>query len=252
MRFALVPGLICYIFSSIINSLILPTLKTGFPSRSSAAIKPLQTLPTPYPPPLCFTPEQIPIRGFAPTEEDCRHAAAMFEAADSPGPPLIFSFAEEGRFPPGSVDFIVPITKRYGTCRAGATMDKYHRTKKGYAFMFEFALATEWVQSYCSTRGNLGGAVRVGEGMVVMVYGMPRSTTGESTVRNITVQDELDNWTNSLLRNSLAADFSENVATSSKAGGSAARMTLQHATAPVSNTTMSGSIRSESQSFGTS
>ena len=132
--------------------------------------------------------------------EDCQHVAKMFDEDDTGRSSLIASFAEKGRFSPGDVDFTVPYCKAYRTCRGGAAMREAYESKKGYAFIFELALAVEWVQSYCSTRGGYGGAARVGEGLVLVTYGGPLKPA-DKFEGSLTTQYKVDEWETSMLRN---------------------------------------------------
>ena len=251
MRLVYLPSLILIILGLPTHSLTLPQIKSAFPTRESAVVKPFLLKHGSSIAPQCFEEKQAPYPGFKALERDCTRVAELFDEEDIRRHSLLASFAEKDVFPPGSVDIIVPHAKKHRTCRSGAAMDSDHKKKKGHAFLFELALATKWIYSYCSTRGGIGGAVRIGEGVAVALYGRPDTGPGNAVEENETIADELDSWATSMLQK-LTDDVSGGSdVVSNTTDHCHAKTTSQSVTTSIKNIGNSGSFKPKTQQIET-
>ena len=166
--------------------------------------------------PSCIEPDQMPYPGVKALEEDCQAIADYWNQKDDERGVKEFSFGQKGAHTQGTVDYLLPAHHVHGTCRVGISIEPPAFDRIGYAFFFEFALATKWIFSFCSTRGGRGGGVPVGDGLAMALYGIPRYGTEKESDGNVTEEFYLDACVTSIMGDLRAEGISGSTAVTQK------------------------------------
>ena len=185
--------LLLYIFLASGYTLASPIMNAhiSFPKRSDV---PSQQTPYLRFDPVCFTPQFPPFpdkKPIVPTADDCKEVGDGYREEDTRREEYQkVSFGLKKFWDEGQVDFRTPMAKQYHSCYGGITLAPDHEHGVAWEYMRIVAARFEYLQAFCSTRGNLGGGVSSAGGLAWLLYGIDYDTDF-STVNNTAIWETL-------------------------------------------------------------
>ena len=160
--------------------------------------------------PICWSKRRLPpiiTRSRTPRPKDIEAIIQQYKDEDTQRPPANYSFAEQGEFPRGEVDFELPMLKRHITCVANLAMRRSSPNKKAYASIELVIEAMEYIKEECTTPDWVGGIVAINKDLAVAYNGQRLSALGvtngtsfKESEGQVNASDFARDWTDEMFR----------------------------------------------------